>query len=172
VHHNEYMEEIEKISFRPLLRTDYDFHQEMLYQAIYLPEGAPPLPREIIRQPEIYRYIEKWGRAHDLGFIAMAGTEQKPVGAVWIRLYSEDNRGYGYVNDLTPELSIAVLPEYRGRGVGTKLIRHMLDAVGKNYQAISLSVIRENPAVRLYRRFGFESIMETKDSITMVKHFI
>jgi ribosomal protein S18 acetylase RimI-like enzyme len=157
------------ITIRPLTAADEPFLWEMLYQALYVPEGAEPLPRDIVKRPEICRYVQNWGNSDDIGFIAIGEVEQRPMGAVWIRLLTGENRGYGYVNDRTPELSIAVLSEYQTRGVGTRLLIHLLKNSQTRYQAISLSVSSDNPAVRLYQRLGFETVESIDNSLTMVK---
>lgn len=141
---------------RLLTPADEPFLWEMLYQAIYVAEGQPPMPREIVRQPEISRYAAGWGRPGDLGFAALAGGQ--PVGAAWLRLWSAENRGYGYVAENIPELSIAVLPEYRGQGLGERLMTRLLQAALAHYPAVSLSVSEGNPARRLYLRLGFREV--------------
>ena len=82
--------------------------------------------------------------------------------------------GYGYVDDETPELAIAVLPDHRGRGLGRRLLRELLDAAGGRFGAVSLSVRAENPAWRLYERTGFRVAVERepgestpRESVTM-----
>jgi ribosomal protein S18 acetylase RimI-like enzyme len=157
------------ISLRPLTEADEPFLWEMLYQALYVPKGAEPFPRDIVKHPEINRYVEGWGRSDDTGFAATDETEQQPIGAAWVRLLTGDQRGYGYVDDTTPELSIAIMPEYRGHGVGTRLLAHPLKSVQTRFRAISLSVSLDNPAVRLYERLGFEAVGASRSSLTMVK---
>jgi ribosomal protein S18 acetylase RimI-like enzyme len=49
-------------------------------------------------------------------------------------------------------VDIALLPEYRGNGVGTTLLRDVI-AEGKR---VTIHVERMNPALRLYERLGFE----------------
>jgi ribosomal protein S18 acetylase RimI-like enzyme len=158
------------ISVRSLSPADQEFLWEMLYQALYAPPGAPAFPREIVHQPEIRRYVEGWGRPGDMGFVAMEA--QQSVAAVWIRLWAGEDCGYGYVDDETPELSIAVLPACRARGIGTGLMARMLAAARSEYPAISLSVSANNPAVRLYERLGFERVGESGSSLTMCKRFM
>ena len=72
------------IEIRPLTLADEPFLWGMLYQALYVPEGHSPFPREIVQKPEISRYIQGWGKADDVGFVAL--DDGKPVGAVWLRL--------------------------------------------------------------------------------------
>lgn len=158
-----------EIDFRPLTQADEPFLWEMLFQAIYVPEGQPAPPREIVRLPELRIYVEGWGKPNDIGFLA--SIEEKPAGAAWLRLLSGDPHGFGYVDDFTPELTIALLPEYRGMGIGSQLIAALLDAAKTRYIAICLSVSLGNPAKRLYERLGFEVIGKNEDSYTMVKKF-
>jgi ribosomal protein S18 acetylase RimI-like enzyme len=160
--------ESQSIEIQPLTPADEAFLWDMLYQALYVPEGQLPLPREILQKPEISRYVQHWGLAGDLGFAALA--DGKKVGAVWIRLLQGENRGYGYVNDATPELSIAIEPEYRGMGIGSQLMAHLIENLPSIYTAISLSVSLLNPARRLYQQLGFEVVEKKDDSLTMIKY--
>jgi [ribosomal protein S18]-alanine N-acetyltransferase len=137
---------------------DLDFLWEMLYQAIYVPEGEERPSREIMQDPSVRRSLDGWGRKGDLSLIATDELD-KPVGSVWIRLFDESNKTYGYVDNQTPLLGIAMLPEYRGKGIGTLLMDELFkEARALGYQKISLSVDPNNPAVRLYQRYGFEKI--------------
>ena len=149
------------ITVRASQKSDEPFLWEMLYQALYVPEGEPPLPREIVQQPELSQYVHDWGQPDDMGVIALA--DEKPIGAVWLRQI----KAYGYVDDKTPELSIAVLPDYRGQGIGTRLMQELLATVRSQYAALSLSVSIDNPALRLYQRLGFEIVVMQGNSVTM-----
>ncbi len=157
------------IEVRSVTSADVPFLWEVLYHALYVPPGHPPFPRQALREPEIARYVAGWGREGDLGCIALICGN--PVGAAWIRLWAGEDRGFGCVDAATPELSIAMLPGYRGRGIGGRLLAHLLAEVQSRYAAVSLSVSPGNPALRLYRRFGFEVVEETPSSLTMVKRW-
>lgn len=160
----------EPIATRALTPADEPFLWEMLYQALYLPPGQPPFSREILQQPEIACYVQGWGQPHDRGFAAL--VEGAPVGAAWLRLLTAERPGYGYVDDDTPELSIAVLPEFRGKGIGSLLMSRLLElAQQTRYPAVCLSVSPGNPALRLYQRRGFAIVDETLSSIQMVRYF-
>jgi ribosomal protein S18 acetylase RimI-like enzyme len=93
-----------------------------------------------------------------LGFIAVDAQSDELVGAVWCRLPSEDDKGFAYLDEETPELGIALRPEYRGQGIGTALLQELLAAAKRLYPAIALSVSPNNPAMRLYARQGFETV--------------
>ena len=157
------------VSIRPLRTEDEYFLWEMLYQALFVPSGSPPFPREILSQPEISRYVEGWGRAGDSGFVAITESSGEPVGAAWLRLFLGREKGYGYVDEETPELTIAVTNAYRGKGIGQLLMSYLLAEAHGIHRAVSLSVSVDNPALRLYLRMGFEKLKEDGQSITMIK---
>jgi ribosomal protein S18 acetylase RimI-like enzyme len=156
-------------SIRRLTPTEQPFLREMLYQSLYVPEGGEPFPREVLGRPEISKYVEGWGRAGDLGFVAVDASSGEPVGAVWLRLLAGAEKGYGYVDDETPEIGMAVLPGYRGRGIGSSLLKRLLESAGAVYRKVCLSVSADNPALRLYERVGFERAGGDGSSVTMVK---
>jgi ribosomal protein S18 acetylase RimI-like enzyme len=157
------------IALRPATSLDARFLSEMLYYAIYVPPGSPPPPREIVRHPELSCYVDGWGRPGDMGFIATVNN--RPVGAAWVRLLTGDGRGYGYVDDQTPELSLAVRPSHRGQGIGSQLLTQLLGEAAHRYRAVSLSVSANNPARQLYERHGFIVTKVKERSLTMLRHF-
>ena len=151
---------------RPLTTEDEPFLWDMLYYALHVPKGQIAPPREVIRLPELARYAQGWGIEGDCGFIISDAAMGQPIGAVWLRLMVGENQGYGYVDDSTPELSIAVLPEYRGQGIGTHLLAHLFGSECGG-SSVSLSVSVGNPAVRLYERLGFTVVSKSAGSLTM-----
>ena len=154
---------------RPLTSADEPALWEMLYYAIYVAEGDISPEREVVNQPGVAKYVHEWGRTDDRGFIALDAADKQPIGAAWLRLLVGDNRGYGYVDEATPEVSIAVAPEYRGQGIGTRLLTQLLQAAAVDYVTVSLSVAGDNPALRLYQRLGFEPVGKSGTSLTMRK---
>lgn len=52
-------------------------------------------------------------------------------------------------------VDIALLPTYRGRGIGGKLLRGLLDQCRLQGKAARIHVEKQNPALRLYERLGF-----------------
>jgi ribosomal protein S18 acetylase RimI-like enzyme len=160
------MNEAREYKIRPLTPAEQEFLWEMLYQSLYVPEGMERFERGIVNHPDIARYVKDWGRENDSGFVAV-DKDNRPVGAIWLRLFKGEERGFGYVDDETPELGMAVLPECRGLGIGTSLLARLIEAAATSYERIALSVANGNPARRLYERAGFETVGTCGDSVTM-----
>ena len=157
-----------KYIIRSINEEDISFLWEMLFESIYTPEGQEPASRDIINNSSISKYVEDWGRNGDMGYIAVNDLGQS-LGSISIRYFNKENKGYGYVNDDTPELGMAIRAEYRGRGIGTELLKTLLEqAKMKGIKTISLSVDPMNPAINLYKRFGFKEIGMEGTSITMI----
>jgi ribosomal protein S18 acetylase RimI-like enzyme len=113
--------------------------------------------KSVQSQPLLARYAVDWGRPGDMGCIATLSTIA--IGAAWLRLGSGDDQGFGYISDGIPELAIAVLPNYRGQGLGTQLLMRILEMAKPNFPAVSLSVRADNPVVQLYERSGFVKVV-------------
>lgn len=139
-------------------KEDIPFLWDMLYEAIYVNDKEEKPPRSIVNNPELAKYVENWGRAGDFALIAKDEHNQN-LGAVWIRLFDESNKTYGYIDSSTPILSMAILPEFRGKGIGSKLLNKICSQASINgYKAISLSVDPANKALTLYERVGFVKV--------------
>ncbi len=108
------------------------------------------------KQPYLSRYAINLGRMGDMGFIA--SINEQSIGAAWLRLWSGDDRGFGYIDYSIPELAMAVIPEHRGQGIGTKLLMQVLESAQSAYPAVSLNVRANNPVVSLYQRAGFVKV--------------
>lgn len=159
------------MTIRVIEPHEYVFLEEMLYEAIYIPEGSGPLPKDIIRVPDLMRYIEDFGRKEDCCLVAE--VEGKCIGAIWTRVFDKESKGYGYVDECTPELSMALDKTYRGHGIGTKMIRQMLELLKTlEYAQVSLSVDERNRAFNLYEKFGFETVSSHEGSHIMVKKLL
>jgi ribosomal protein S18 acetylase RimI-like enzyme len=139
---------------RTARRTDVPFLWKMLYASIFRPAGAAPLDPSILQHPRIACYLTGWGRRGDAGIVATVGRNR--VGAAWFRLYTAEEPGYGFVDESTPELVVAVIEGYRGIGIGTKLLERLITLGRSMYPALSLSVDPLNAAIHLYGRLGFK----------------
>lgn len=142
-------------------QDDIPFLWDMLYEIRSLRcvrEGKDLPSRDVLQTPDLAKYVQDWGGTSDRAFIAM--NAQMPIGAAWYRLFTADNKGYGYVDNNTPELAIALLPQYRNKGVGKSLLIYLLEqAKADGYQQISLSCDPTNDsAIHLYQKLGFEQV--------------
>ena len=141
---------------RELKPEEYPLLDDFLYEAIYIPEGAVPPPRAVTALPELRLYVADFGKA--AGDCALAAeADGRVVGIVWARVMDD----YGHVDGETPSLAISLYQAYRGRGIGTALLEAMLAQLReRGVQRVSLSVQKENYAVKMYRRAGFRTVEE------------
>jgi len=144
---------------RPLAASDQELLWDMLYAALHTSEGAPS--RDILQRPEYARYVEGWGREGDTGFAVSDKSTGEVLGAVWYRVPAEKKP-----SDPTPELAFAVKSGQRKRGLGAALLTQLVKA-NPHHSAISIRASANNPAVRLYERFGFQIVSDTHGTVTM-----
>ena len=143
--------------------SEYCILSEFLYEAIFIPEGTEKPPKSIIEQPELQVYIADFGKSDD--WCLVAEVKEKIVGAVWVRIMND----YGHIDDETPSFAISLYEEYRNMGIGTVLMRDMLEFLkNKGYKQTSLSVQKANYAVRMYQKVGFEVIDKNEEEYIMV----
>lgn len=149
---------------REMKKEEYTFLEEFLYQAIFIPEGAQTPPKSIINTPELQIYISEFGKKkHDKALIAE--VDGKVAGAVWVRIMND----YGHIDDSTPSFAISLYKEYRGLGIGTVMMRKMLDILkNAGYKQASLSVQKTNYAVKMYKKVGFEILDENEEEYIMI----
>ena len=137
---------------------DVRFMRDMLRHAYANASLVDDLP--------VSRYVDRWGRRGDTAVVGLEGST--PVGAAWFRFYSAREPGFGFLDEETPELTIAVVPSRRHHGYGSQLLSALLEkARAAAYPAISLSVEDGNPAIGLYEKFGFRERGRDGGTITM-----
>lgn len=150
--------------FRNLRENETELLKDFLYEAIFIPEGVAPPDREIIKQPELKIYYECFGHGR-ADHCIVAEDDGNVIGTVWTRIMHD----YGHVDDETPSFAISLLKEYRGQGIGTRLMEEMLRLLKKEgCRKASLAVQKENYAVRMYEKTGFRTIKETDEEYIMV----
>lgn len=147
--------------FRTIKPADAPLLKEFLYLAIHVAEEEQPPTKDVVEKPELSRYLENWGQSGDIGFIVELRKGRKPIGAAWFRQFSAQKPGYGFIAENIPELTIAILPEYRNRGLGRYLLTRLINQARlEGFPGLSLSVSKQNPAVGLYERLDFKTVRE------------
>ncbi|MDO4789500.1 MAG: GNAT family N-acetyltransferase [Porphyromonas sp.] len=158
------MPDREKYKIREMREAEYFLLKEFLYEAIFIPEGITPPPKSIVEDPLLQIYTKDFGsKPDDKCFVAE--VDGKVVGAVWVRIIND----FGHIDDDTPSFSISLYREYRNRGIGTEMMKQMLEwLTQKGYKRASLSVQKANYATRLYLKVGFEILEEKGDEYIML----
>lgn len=152
-------------SIRKMKDDEYGLLGDFLYEAIFIPEGVKEPPRTIINLPELQVYIKDFGKKED-DICFVAEIDKKVVGAVWVRVMND----YGHIEDGIPSFAISLYKEYRGCGIGTALMKKMLQELRqRGYEKASLAVQKANYAVKMYRNVGFEIIDENEEEYIMCR---
>jgi len=142
---------------RPADQQDTRFLRDMLRHAYHWRMGDPDLP--------VFRYVKNWGRPGDAGVIASSGPNA--YGAAWYRLFPADAPGFAFVDEQTPEVTIAVVPSHRGKGTGGELLEALLErARADGFSQISLSA--ELGQTGFYEKHGFQELERKDGTVTMV----
>lgn len=151
-------------NIREIRETEYSILEDFLYEAIFIPEGMQAPPREIIYQPELQLYISDFGKEKS-DLCLVAEVDNKIVGAVWTRIMND----YGHIDNETPSFAISLYKNFRNYGIGTALMKNMLDLLKNNgFNQASLSVQKANYAVEMYKKAGFEVIYENDEEYIML----
>ena len=151
-------------SIRELKQEEKDVLNTFLYEAIFIPEGVSPPPKSIINQPDLQVYIKDFGKEKD-DICFVAETDNKIIGAVWVR----DMNDYGHIESGVPSFAISLYKPFRGYGIGTSLMTAMLNELAvKGYKKASLAVQKENYAVKMYKKVGFDIVDENDSEYIMV----
>lgn len=79
----------------------------------------------------------------EFSVIEVSGT---PVGRLYVDRWKEEIR----------IMDIAILPEHRGHGTGTRLLAGLQREAAETGRCLSIHVESFNPALRLYERLGFQ----------------
>ena len=156
--------EIMDYIIREMRSEEYCLLSDFLYEAIYIPEGIEPPPKSVIECPELQEYIVEFGnRKHDKALVAE--IQGDIVGAIWVRIMND----YGHIDNDTPSLAMSVYKKYRGLGIGTSLLKQLLQVERlAGYSKISLSVQKSNYAVKMYEKVGFTVVDENDEEYIMI----
>ncbi len=109
--------------------------------------------------------LTQWTEQQKWAFIKMQSMAQLaeyktkfPGAAFQVIIYKKQDVGrfYTWENEYEIRLiDITLLPQFRGKGIGTSLLQGLIKKSNKVQKKISLHVEPGNPALLLYRRLGF-----------------
>jgi GNAT superfamily N-acetyltransferase len=151
-----------------LRSSEHCIVKDLLHYAARLDKSAETLDDH----PELEQYHRNYGNCNgDIGVYVT--VDHKIAGGAWVRMLPN---GFGRLDNATPELTIAVLPEYRNQELATLLMEQLFNEAAKIFPKVSLSVEEESPAVTFCGRLGFEKVEGSghvgaggNTSFTMVK---
>ena len=153
-----------RIKTRGLREDEIGLLKDFLYEAIFVSDGAEAPDKSIVTQPELALYYDGFGEGLADNCI-VAEVDGKVVGAVWTRIMND----YGHVDDETPSFAISLYKDYRGKGIGTKMMHQMLSLLKtQGYEKASLAVQKANYAIKLYEKVGFKTIDENEEEYIMI----
>lgn len=135
------------------------FMEQMSLQAFYSGPLERPLPlSEAMKNPLFACWVEGWGRRGDTALVGMDDNGER-AGVAWYRYFTPERRSHGFVHQDIPEVAIGVREDLRGSGLGTALLRALVErARGAGIERLSLSVDASNSARALYAREGFREV--------------
>jgi ribosomal protein S18 acetylase RimI-like enzyme len=137
------------ITLRPVSSSDRDFLLHV-YASTREEELAPVPWTDAEKAAFIEQQFEAQDhhyRAHYAGAsLDVVEWDGAPAGRLYVARWSDEIR----------IIDIALLPEFRGRGIGTRLLRGLLDEAARARRRLSIHVEKGNAAFRLYERLGFE----------------
>ena len=155
------------LEIRTARAEDLGFLEAMLFEAFFWDATVERPALLVFREhPEFTKLLSGWGRHGDLGVVAEDGGQQ--LGAAWFRLWTTEVHSYGFVDEASPELGLAVPLIYRRKGIGRVLLTELIArARADRFPALSLSVNPFNPARSLYESLGFQKVGESGTSWTL-----
>ena len=139
------------ITLRPATDADYDFMRGLY--AFSRAEEMEHFPfdeaqKRAFLDQQFAAQFEHYGIHYPTCERNIVEKEGKPIGRFWIDEWRDQIR----------LVDIALLPECRGAGIGSRLLHEVLDRGTAARKPVSIHVEAYNPALRLYQRLGFEKV--------------
>lgn len=139
------------VTFRPVEEKDLGFLSK-----VYASTRYEELQATGWSQQQVDEFLSMQFEAQDTFY-----KQQFPDAQYQIVQYGSEDAGRLYLDFREDEVrivDIALLPEYRGKGLGTKLLNSIIDDAAEKQLSVGIHVEKNNPALNLYLRLGFEKI--------------
>jgi ribosomal protein S18 acetylase RimI-like enzyme len=150
----------------PFGPVDLDLRRVVLRPAVASDEAFARAAHHSAYRDVVERQFGGFDPARQDGFFARAWAEPGFV----ILVYDGEQAGFARF-ERTPETlvlhELVLLPAFQGMGLGTELLRAAQTWAAARDLPVTLQVLRENRALRLYRRLGFQAVGESGPHIRM-----
>jgi ribosomal protein S18 acetylase RimI-like enzyme len=141
------------VTRRPIGEQDMDFllhlyastREEELSVVDWTPEQKMAFLRQQFEAQHRHYQEHYAGAAFDLLLV-----DGRPAGRLYVARWTKTLR----------IVDIALMPEFRGRGIGTALVTELFAEADASGRSVSIHVESNNPARRLYERLGFQDVGE------------
>jgi RimJ/RimL family protein N-acetyltransferase len=145
---------LEKIALRPVEEGDTDFLKDLYYSSRQhemdlLSEWTEEMKDAFITQ-QFHAQDRYYRENYEKARLQVILYDHQPIG----RFYTQKRE------DEIRIMDVIIKSGYRGAGLGTHLIRSVMEEARQGGLAVRIHVEYNNPALRLYHRLGFEKIGE------------
>lgn len=154
---------------RTLAEYEYDILPIFLYNAIPQDNEEDLLDISVIREERFQKYIEKFGKEDDYAIVWE--KDGQIAGLAWTRLFDEANKGFAYISDDIPELTVSILPGYNVQKISAELIEVISNELRiKGYDKVSVSVSENDEMLDVYTKYDFvEKEKQDDNRVLLVK---
>ena len=140
-----------KISFRKVREEDFPFLRK-----VYRSTREEELSQANMSEEDKSRFIEfqfnaqhsHYSQAYKDAEFDLILLDDKPAGRLYVWRTETQIR----------IMDIALLPDFQGKGVGTKILQSIIQESEKSVKKVTIHVEYFNPALRLYERLGFRKV--------------
>ena len=116
--------------------------------------------KEAFLRSQFHRQYTHYHRYYPEADFDVVVQGAQPIGRLYVHRSSAEMR----------LMDIAILPQYRGRGLGTRLLTRLIEEAVSSGKPLTLHVERNNPAVRWYEKLGFQPVADAGPYLRMERH--
>lgn len=148
---------------RQLESYEYDILPLFLYNSIFQSDDEEMLEYSVIKDQSYAKYINDFGK--DTDFAVAWELDGRIAGIAWVRLFDEADESFGYVDEITPELTLSVLAGYDDQLIGPELISIVFNELRlQGAQKVSVSLDINDCYTSMYEKLGFEQLRVNADN--------
>lgn len=141
------------IACRPIYPDDESFLRQV-YASTRLEELAPlgwsAVQQDMFLRQQFDAQHYHYQAHYDDASFQLILCDGNPAGRLYVARWPDEIR----------VIDIALLPEYRHRGIGGRLLRDLLNEAARDGKRVTIHVEKFNPALRLYQRLNFVPIAD------------